>query len=719
MILKSRLFDHFRSFESRTVMTALLSVAIISFSAITAPAQWSTPDGQGNINSTNTGKVGIGTTAPNSKLTVSSNAAPLPSPTMPGTTLLQFSAGDASNTRLLIDSFAAVPAIDFRRANTSASSPSSIFLDDNIGQISWLGRGSTGYGAGVRASFRSSAAENWSDTAQGTYLSFSTTTKTTLSVVERLRISDSGNVGIGTIAPTQNLDVAGNIVATGSQTSTTANKGVIEVTNTITNNATSAAAFRARNTFNGNGAAPAGLDVVPTFAPTATVSLARGGVIGGFFAPPSGVTINDVFGLNAVTAYNNSSGAVTTGSTLVASIPIVLGTLKPTNQIGLNVLNQGISGSTNSYGIYVKNQSGSTNSYAAVFEGGDVGIGTPTPTKPLDVVGEIRSTLGFRFSDGTLQNTASFGTISNVTAGSGLTGGGTTGGITLDISTGTGLSVVSDSISVNYGSSPGTAVQGNTTITVAPGDGISGGGPLTLGAGGTLTLTNEDRGSAQSIFKNVANAAGTTQFSAGSNSDSISFAGAGGTSVTFDTTAKKITIDGSTATPAAANISSGQFGQNTGGGNYTFPGNVTVNGVINAKYQDVAEWVPSTLALPAGTVVTLDPTKSNHVEASSIAYDTRVAGVVSAQPGIALGEKRNNKVLVATTGRVKVMVDASAGPIGVGDLLVTSDIDGVAMKSEPVQVGKRSMHMPGTLIGKALEPLAKGRGEILVLLSLQ
>jgi hypothetical protein len=29
------------------------------------------------------------------------------------------------------------------------------------------------------------------------------------------------------------------------------------------------------------------------------------------------------------------------------------------------------------------------------------------------------------------------------------------------------------------------------------------------------------------------------------------------------------------------------------------------------------------------------------------------------------------------------------------------------------------MHAPGTIIGKALEPLAGGKGEILVLLSLQ
>jgi hypothetical protein len=148
-------------------------------------------------------------------------------------------------------------------------------------------------------------------------------------------------------------------------------------------------------------------------------------------------------------------------------------------------------------------------------------------------------------------------------------------------------------------------------------------------------------------------------------------------------------------------------------------GSVRVSGNIAAKYQDVAEWVPASHSLPAGTVVTLDPTKSNHVEASTHAYDTRVAGVVSAQPGIALGEQSDSKVLVATTGRVKVMVDASSGPIEVGDLLVTSDIAGVAKKSEPLLLGGVPIHRPGTLIGKALEPLTKGRGEILVLLSLQ
>jgi hypothetical protein len=148
-------------------------------------------------------------------------------------------------------------------------------------------------------------------------------------------------------------------------------------------------------------------------------------------------------------------------------------------------------------------------------------------------------------------------------------------------------------------------------------------------------------------------------------------------------------------------------------------GNIHASGSINAKYQDVAEWVPSAQELAAGTVVVLDSGRANHVLASSEPYDTRVAGVVSARPGLILGEGGAGKVMVATTGRVRVKVDATRAPVNIGDLLVTSGAEGVAMKSEPVEVGGRKMHAPGTIIGKALEPLEKGVGEILVLLSLQ
>jgi hypothetical protein len=142
-------------------------------------------------------------------------------------------------------------------------------------------------------------------------------------------------------------------------------------------------------------------------------------------------------------------------------------------------------------------------------------------------------------------------------------------------------------------------------------------------------------------------------------------------------------------------------------------------GTIQATFQDVAEWVPSAQKLQAGTVVVLDSGRTNHVMASASAYDTKVAGVVSEQPGVILGVAGEDKVKVATTGRVKVKVDATRGAIGVGDLLVTSEVEGVAMRSVPVDLGGTPIHRPGTIIGKALEPLEKGVGEILVLLSLQ
>ena len=89
------------------------------------------------------------------------------------------------------------------------------------------------------------------------------------------------------------------------------------------------------------------------------------------------------------------------------------------------------------------------------------------------------------------------------------------------------------------------------------------------------------------------------------------------------------------------------------------------------------------------------------------------------RPGILLGEGGADKTKLAHSGRVKVKADARFGAIAIGDLLVTSATPGHAMRSKPVKVGEAEIHRPGTLIGKALEPLATGQGEILVLLTLQ
>jgi hypothetical protein len=148
-------------------------------------------------------------------------------------------------------------------------------------------------------------------------------------------------------------------------------------------------------------------------------------------------------------------------------------------------------------------------------------------------------------------------------------------------------------------------------------------------------------------------------------------------------------------------------------------GDVRVDGNIGAKYQDVAEWVPAVTKLAPGVLVVIDSVHTNRVQESSEAYDHRVAGVVSERPGVLLGEGGDDKVIVAHSGRVKVMVDASFGSVKAGDLLVSSPTPGHAMRSEPLKVGEVAIHRPGTVIGKALESLAEGQGEVLVLLTLQ
>jgi hypothetical protein len=148
-------------------------------------------------------------------------------------------------------------------------------------------------------------------------------------------------------------------------------------------------------------------------------------------------------------------------------------------------------------------------------------------------------------------------------------------------------------------------------------------------------------------------------------------------------------------------------------------GDIAVNGSLSAKFQDVAEWVDASETADAGTVMIADHIEENHVRPSSRAYDTAVAGVVSPQPGVLLGEAGAGKVIVAQSGRVRVKVDATYGAVKPGDLLVTSPRPGYAMRSETLSIGGASIHRPGTILGKALGTLESGEGEVLSLLTLQ
>lgn len=122
-----------------------------------------------------------------------------------------------------------------------------------------------------------------------------------------------------------------------------------------------------------------------------------------------------------------------------------------------------------------------------------------------------------------------------------------------------------------------------------------------------------------------------------------------------------------------------------------------------------------------GMVVCIDPVNPGELVLSSKAYDKTVAGIISGAGGLNTGMMMGQNATlangahpVALTGRVYCHADAAQEPITPGDLLTTSDVPGHAMK-----VTDHANAM-GSVIGKAMTPLAKGKqGLVMVLVSLQ
>jgi hypothetical protein len=103
--------------------------------------------------------------------------------------------------------------VQARRADGTLASPMALSSGDWIGQFDFHGFNGSGFTART-AGMGGYAAENWTTTANGTYLIFETTAIGTTALLERMRIDQSGNVGIGTTSPQHLLHVAGTIGAT-------------------------------------------------------------------------------------------------------------------------------------------------------------------------------------------------------------------------------------------------------------------------------------------------------------------------------------------------------------------------------------------------------------------------------------------------------------------------------------------------------------------------
>ena len=118
-----------------------------------------------------------------------------------------------------------------------------------------------------------------------------------------------------------------------------------------------------------------------------------------------------------------------------------------------------------------------------------------------------------------------------------------------------------------------------------------------------------------------------------------------------------------------------------------------------------------------GTVLVIDAENPGMLAKSREPYDTKVAGIVAGANALGTGVRLGGDQYdydVALAGRVYCYVDATFAAVEPGDMLTTSHTPGYAMA---VIDHDRAQ---GAILGKAMEPLAKGqRGLILVLVTLQ
>lgn len=142
-------------------------------------------------------------------------------------------------------------------------------------------------------------------------------------------------------------------------------------------------------------------------------------------------------------------------------------------------------------------------------------------------------------------------------------------------------------------------------------------------------------------------------------------------------------------------------------------GDIILRNADTAENFDIAEAV----RVKPGMVMTLN--EIGKIIPSSTPYDKKVVGVVAGagdhRPGIIMDNKGDSskRIPVSVLGKVACKADATQAPIDVGDLLTTSQIVGHAMKATDQ---KKSF---GSIIGKALSPLAEGLGFVDILVTLQ
>jgi len=137
----------------------------------------------------------------------------------PQATLLELVSANGQNARISLDAFGGGAGTGGsalfagRVAQGTPAAPTAVLADQQIILITALGYGATGYTSAGKATFALKAAEQWTDSAQGTYQTWSVTATGSTTLAEAMRLQNSGILSIGATAAsgTSKLQVTGGI----------------------------------------------------------------------------------------------------------------------------------------------------------------------------------------------------------------------------------------------------------------------------------------------------------------------------------------------------------------------------------------------------------------------------------------------------------------------------------------------------------------------------
>jgi Chaperone of endosialidase len=421
-------------------------------------------------------RLGINSATPQTQLTILSNTqTTTPSATLPAGTDIYVVGANAANTRITQDAYGTgnYSVYTGRQARGTAASPTATQSGDTLSQFTGRGYGATIFATASTGRFDVTAAENFTDTAQGTYASVFTTAIAANSPTEAFRFGPAGQFGIGagTYGTSGYVLTSGGASAapTWSQVSLTAGiTGVLPVANGGTNISSYAV---------GDILYASGSTTLSKLAAVATGNVLRSG----------GLVTAPAWGQVSLTTDVTGTLPIANGGTGLTSTP-ANGALDIGNGTGFTrtTLTQGT-------GITITNGTGSisiANAGVTTFSAGTTGF---TPSSATSGAVTLAGTLAVA-NGGTGQATAltQYGVIyAASTTAMGNTAAGTTGQVLVATTSGApswgAIPSTAAVTSITFGTTgltPATATTGAVTVA----------GTLAVANGGTGVTTSTGTG---------------------------------------------------------------------------------------------------------------------------------------------------------------------------------------------------------------------------------